>query len=194
MIKKTKSHIRIVKTAKALFFKHGISRITVEEICKEAGVSKMTFYRTFTNKNDVAIEVLEEMIAENMSKYRAVMQADTIPFPEKIKALVAMKFQDSNEMSDEFIQDIYQKEDKTLIKHLEVHSQNAMREFMQDLGAAQAKGWIRQDVHLPFLVYFMGKLNGFIQDEIFLSLYEHPQQGIMEITNLFFYGILEKFE
>ena len=115
-------------------------------------------------------------------------------FSDKIKALVAMKFQESSTMSDEFIEDIYQKEDQTLIKYLETHSKNAMQEFMRDLASAQAEGYIRQAIHLPFLVYFLEKLNDFMQDKTFLSLYEHPQQGIMEITNLFFYGVLSKSE
>ena len=31
----------IVATAKTLFWKHGIKRVTIEELCKEASASKM---------------------------------------------------------------------------------------------------------------------------------------------------------
>ena len=56
--KKSKSFISIQKSAKTLFWKYGMARVTVEEICREAGVSKMTFYRNFKNKNEVAKQVL----------------------------------------------------------------------------------------------------------------------------------------
>ena len=42
----------IMETARRLFWKHGISRIKVKEICEESEVSKMTFYRLFNNKID----------------------------------------------------------------------------------------------------------------------------------------------
>jgi AcrR family transcriptional regulator len=36
---------RIASTAEKLFMKFGIRRVSVEEICREASVSKMTFYK-----------------------------------------------------------------------------------------------------------------------------------------------------
>ena len=48
----------LVKQARELFWKHGIKRITVEEICSEAGISKMTFYRNFKNKVEIAERVV----------------------------------------------------------------------------------------------------------------------------------------
>ena len=41
---------QILKTGKELFWKYGFKLVTIEEICKEAGVSKMTYYKYFTNK------------------------------------------------------------------------------------------------------------------------------------------------
>ena len=41
---------QLVTTAQELFMRHGIRRVTVEEICSEANISKMTFYKYFKNK------------------------------------------------------------------------------------------------------------------------------------------------
>jgi len=41
---------QILTTGKELFWKFGFKRVTIEEICKEAGVSKMTYYKFFTTK------------------------------------------------------------------------------------------------------------------------------------------------
>lgn len=40
----------LIETAAQLFFKHGFKRVTVEEICRTAKVSKVTFYRYFAAK------------------------------------------------------------------------------------------------------------------------------------------------
>ena len=44
----------ILDAAKSLFWKHGIRRVTIEEICEVAGVSKMTYYKYFSNKTAIA--------------------------------------------------------------------------------------------------------------------------------------------
>ena len=41
---------QILTKGKELFWKYGIKRVAIEEICKQAHVSKMTFYKYFKNK------------------------------------------------------------------------------------------------------------------------------------------------
>ena len=41
---------QLVTTAQELMMRHGIHRVTVEEICSDANISKMTFYKYFKNK------------------------------------------------------------------------------------------------------------------------------------------------
>ena len=53
-MKKTSYQI-LFSTAKNLFFKFGLRRVSVEEICIKASVSKMTFYRNFNNKEHIAV-------------------------------------------------------------------------------------------------------------------------------------------
>lgn len=49
--------IRIYETAVALMQEHGFETITVEEICKEAGVAVGSFYYHFQSKNDILTEI-----------------------------------------------------------------------------------------------------------------------------------------
>jgi AcrR family transcriptional regulator len=52
--KNNKKFQSTVNKAKELFWKYGIKKVSIEEICAEAPVSKMTFYKFFKNKNDLA--------------------------------------------------------------------------------------------------------------------------------------------
>ena len=45
---------QIVETATDLFMRFGVKRVTVEEICRTAQISKMTFYKYFNNKIELA--------------------------------------------------------------------------------------------------------------------------------------------
>jgi len=40
----------ILEAAKELFFKHGFKRISIEDICNKADVSRRTFYVYYENK------------------------------------------------------------------------------------------------------------------------------------------------
>jgi AcrR family transcriptional regulator len=50
---------RILLTAYELFRRHGIHPIGVDRITAEAGVAKMTLYRHFRSKNELAVAVLD---------------------------------------------------------------------------------------------------------------------------------------
>ena len=186
---KPKSYIAIVKSAKSLFWKYGIRKVTVEEICKEAGVSKMTFYRNFNNKKEVAEQVVDELVGSSVKRYKSIMQQE-VDFTKKIKQLIAFKHQESKDISPEFLKDIYQNDDSHLYKRIEAYRKQNLNEIIKDFEAAQKKGWIRKDLKMSFILYILNSLNEKMKDETFLALYRSPTEAIMELTNFFFYGIL----
>lgn len=49
---------RILNTAYELFSRHGIQAIGVDEIIRQAGVAKATFYNHFPSKDDLVLEFL----------------------------------------------------------------------------------------------------------------------------------------
>ena len=81
ILKRTKSVNAILKNGKDLFWKYGIRKVTVEDICKEAGVSKMTFYRSFENKYEVAKIILIELANDSYVIFSELFSRED-PFPE----------------------------------------------------------------------------------------------------------------
>jgi AcrR family transcriptional regulator len=55
---------RILRTAYELFHLHGIHPIGVDRITAEAGVAKMTLYRHFRSKDELAVAVLQRHAEE----------------------------------------------------------------------------------------------------------------------------------
>jgi AcrR family transcriptional regulator len=82
--------IQLVETAHVLFWRYGIKRVSVEEICRTAVVSKMTFYKHFKNKVDLALYVLRMVMQTGLRIYRDIMDRD-VPFAEKAADFVQMK-------------------------------------------------------------------------------------------------------
>lgn len=181
--------LEILDTAKRLFWKHGIRRVSVEEICREAGASKMTFYRSFPNKIELAKAMLQRLFDESMEEYRAIMEED-IPFEEKVKKQLLLKFKGTEGISAELVRDIYSNQEWGLREYMEQRTEEALRGIMNDYAQAQQKGWIRKDIRLAFMLYIFHKMPEWVSDEQLLASYADTQDLIMEITRFFFYGVL----
>ncbi len=182
---------QLIHTAKDLFFKYGIKRVTVEEICREANVSKMTFYKHFRNKNELVKTWITEMTDEAMERYRALMDSD-LPFREKVRETIHMKLEGTDGMSQAFFSDYIPHADPAFLDFLHQRMHEMMGLIIQDYARAQKKGEIRQDVKIEFILWYLNKMIDLMEDEALQQMYERPQDLIMEMVNFFFYGIMPR--
>ena len=181
----------ILKTGKELFWKFGFKRVTIEEICKEAGVSKMTYYKFFPNKIEMVKTLMNEVLMESLDKYREISDSD-IPYPEKVVLMIELKREQVDTMSSEFFRDYVQSDDPELISFLNQLSQENLQMFTNDFKKAQDDGDIRSDLKVEFIMYVMNHLVEMAQEDALINMYDEPQDLVMEITNFLFYGILNR--
>jgi len=181
----------ILKTGKELFWKFGFKRVTIEEICKEAGVSKMTYYKFFTNKIELVKELMNRVLNESLKKYKKISDSD-IPYPEKVIQMIQLKQEQIETMSSEFFQDYVQSDDPELISFLNQLTQENLLMLTNDFKKAQDNGDIRADLKIEFIMYIMNHLVQMAQEHPLLNMYDEPQDLVMEITNFLFYGILNR--
>jgi AcrR family transcriptional regulator len=183
---------QILRTGKDLFWKFGFRRVSIEEICKEAGVSKMTYYKFFSNKMALVKVLMDEILQASLIKYRKLMERD-IPYPEKVLGMIELKREQTHTMSSEFFKDYLQSGDPELMAYLEKLSQENLQIFVDDFRKAQASGDIRKDLKVEFVMAVLNKLIDWVQhDESLLELYDEPQDLAVELTRFMFYGMLER--
>ena len=72
------SRDRLLAAAMTAFCDTGYLATSVEDIAAAAGVSRMTFYRHFHNRADVAAELFQAAAAEARPRYLAIATADHI--------------------------------------------------------------------------------------------------------------------
>lgn len=182
---------QIIATAKTLFYRYGFKRVSIEEICREAKASKMTFYKYFKNKNALIIHMMETINREAWAVYESIMQRD-VPFKEKVVGMLKLKADNTRGLSPELLQEMHNSNDEELKTYFQQHTENSLKRVMADLAKAQQSGELRQDMKIEFVLYFMNHMFEMVKDEQLTSLYATPQDLIMELNNFFFYGILPR--
>ena len=183
----------ILKKAKDLFWKQGFKRVSIEEVCSAANVSKMTFYKHFKNKNELIKYLINDITENAMTKYSEIMKSN-IPFSEKVKKTIDLKLESSQDMSNEFFNDYFRHADPDMLEFLRKKTNELMVTILNDYSIAQKNGDVRKDIKPEFIIYILNNLTEMAKDERLEKLYNSPQEILIEFTNFFFYGILPRAE
>ncbi len=177
--KKSKKREQIIETGKGLFMLHGIKRVTIEEICIKAGASKMTYYKYFANKVELAKHVWRNLQDEGYNKLDEI-DAMELPLPEKIQLMFDWKREFAANISDDFIKEIIP---------LQVDVEGYRKKFMRFIMDAQKRGEVRAGVRPEFIIAVLDKLNELISDEALISRYPSLIEFNREFKDFFWFGL-----
>lgn len=188
MEKKTKKYDAILEASRKLFYKYGLRKVTIEEICTEAKVSKMTFYKYFPNKIDLAKTMFDTYIEHWLGKYKEVMYSD-ISFPEKMDKFLKIKIDVAKDASRDFIIDLYQNPMEDFKDYMEQWKAKAKKETIEMFTYAQQKEWMRKDLKPELMLLLIDKIYEIVMNEEFTALYDEVSDLTNEITKFFLYGV-----
>jgi len=187
----TKKQQDILETGKKLFFKYGIKRVTIEEICREANVSKMTFYKYFPNKIELVKKVFDTIYDVRSETYLKMMRSG-IPFSEKMKKILEMKREGSAGVGKEYIKDIFKHSGDEYSAYFNEWIERSLDLAIKSLSEAQQQGYMRKDINPKLLLVWIEKMADLLIDERVLNEYQNVSDLAEEITKLFIYGICEE--
>lgn len=180
---------KIVQTATHLFMRYGFSRVTIEEICQTSNVSKMTFYKHFSNKIKLILYIIEKQADTAITEYQRIMQSDML-FSEKVKKLIQMKIRQGESYSRELYNDLMQNQVPEVQAFIQKLQQENINRVINDLKQAQKKGEIRSDLKPELIVYILNKMTDWTKDDELLDMFDDLSELTSEVMNFFFYGIL----
>ena len=173
---------RLMQTAERLFSRHGVRRITVEEICRQAGASKMTFYRHFRNKKDLVQHLHDDLMERGSAKYDEI-NAQTLPFIEKIALMGQWKQDFMAQLSAGFYRELVTV-DNSLAEY--------KRRYLDNIRAAQRAGDVRDDIDPEFLWRVLEKTG-----ELFSDSAGNPSHGALgdmqrQLRTILWQGLLTR--
>lgn len=180
----------ITQTARGLFFKFGLKKVSIEEIAEQAHISKATFYKYYNNKVDLAESVLEVIFQEDSENFKKILNSD-IDFEKQIKQLVQVHEENFEERSEDFYTDIakyYPVLDSIVNKHKE-RMFSYINSFLLE---NQKLGNIRNSLNVAFVSDAIIYLTESAMKGTFESKFKSKKDLLRQVTDLFFYGILNR--
>ncbi|PHE73114.1 TetR family transcriptional regulator [Bacillus wiedmannii] len=98
----------ILETAERLFITKGYTKTTVNDILKEIGIAKGTFYHYFKSKEEVMDEIIMKIIKEDVAKAKAIVSNPNIPVLEKLFRVLMAQSPKSGDVKDKMIEQFHQ--------------------------------------------------------------------------------------
>lgn len=148
----------------------------------------MTFYKFFPNKIELAKTILDEIFDDSLKKIKKLSEEHETP-EKTFNKILQLKSEGTKDIGEEFIKDLYTNPEGGLKSYMEEKSQVMFAEIINVYEQGKIDGWIRKDLNIPFFFSYIKKSMEQITSEEFLSYFQNPQELIMELTNLFLYGI-----
>jgi AcrR family transcriptional regulator len=178
----------LLAAAKRLFWKHGIKRVSVEDISSEAGLSKMTFYRNFANKEAIAFQLMQNLIEVGHARFVEIMEQPE-PLPVRLRSMIRMKLEYSQGISEEFLHDLIKSDDPKFSKLLEDGHKKSRKIFSHYLHESIDRGEIDPDMKVEFVLYWVDELSIKMEDETVIALFPDLTERIEHLMRFLFFGI-----
>lgn len=96
----------ILATAQKLFFQKGYDKCSVNDILKEIGIAKGTFYYYFVSKEEVLDAIIEEIVEEVRQRLEKIVRQPFETCEEKLFA-VAKGMQVKHQLEDGFLNELH---------------------------------------------------------------------------------------
>ncbi|PFZ02072.1 TetR family transcriptional regulator [Bacillus wiedmannii] len=98
----------ILETAERLFITKGYTKTTVNDILKEIGIAKGTFYHYFKSKEEVMDEIIMRVIKDDVAKAKVIVSNPNIPVLEKLFRVLMEQSPKSGDVKDKMIEQFHQ--------------------------------------------------------------------------------------
>ena len=180
---------QIEHTAKDLFWKHGFKKVSIDEICKKATVSRKTYYTFYENKNALVIFIYNKVVDEAYGIYEGVVESD-LSFSEKLEKIFNYKLEFTKNISIEFISDFYNPDAGELTALFNETVERSMKFMRNFLNIAQKNGDINQDLSLDYIMFMMQKAIDLCGTQELLSMFPDVNTLTRQVTQSIIYGIM----
>lgn len=184
----------LIEQGNRLFHQHGIRRVSVEEICRQAQCSKVTFYKHFDNKLELALLILERNFHEMIEAQDAILKDEQLCFADKFHRMMRLDREQMQAMGSPLLEDIFSSE----LPEIQAFLQRLMDEHKERCAeffrAGQAAGLFNPHVPIELFFYLQQQMMSLFQDPQLQAILPEPTQRTEAIADILTFGIMKPSE
>ncbi len=182
---------RILERARERFFQNGFSRVTMEELAHELGISKKTLYVHFSSKDALLRESMLGLTVEVERHLKAVLENNQTPFIGKLQEVLTTIGSRLSKITPRFMDDV-RRHAPELWREVSTRRERIIRDHF---GRLFRKGvhnrYLRKDIDPQLLMLIhITLIQGIINPETLSQLPFSASQVFETIFRVVFEGVL----
>ncbi len=192
MSENQRSHI--IKTAGELFFRLGIRSVSIDDICRELGMSKKTFYVYFESKD----ALIEQMLQANLD-YMAGKMEELVAmkdFRQLVKVFIKRQEAEKNDVRrvPQLVYDLKKYYPRQFADFQIKCFETQKKYIMQYLEQGVAQGLVRANLNIELTAVLFAKIhNDAIRDFEIIEAHNHNMHQLAHTAmDVFVRGVLSE--
>jgi len=182
--------LRIAQKADEMFRLYGFSKVTMEEIASNLGMSKKTLYKHFSNKDHILKEIVHANKCEVDKFIEDLMAQKKMPFIEKLKIFMNFIATQAQKLEGPMIHDLMKCNPEVWKDIEEFRSKKAYKHLSQLIEEGVESGIFRKDVDNSVIVVgYVASIHSLINPEVLSKLPISADQAFRDILKILFEGI-----
>ena len=182
---------RILGAAEAACVRHGYTRVTMDDLAAELGMSKKTIYQHFPGKEHLFLAVIDRFFGEVQAGIDAILADERLPFTDKVRRFLAFMASRVSRVQSHVMQDVKRTMPRGWSRVEELRRQTVQTRLAVLIGAGMAEGKVRPDLNQHLLVLILLTLVQQIgTPETMAQVPVSTAELFHHITTVFFEGIL----
>ncbi len=184
---------RIIDETQEQFLKFGYSKVTMDGVADNIGISKKTIYKHFASKNELIRAVLFAAIQETGAKVNAILHNDQIEYLVKLRELMSVIGNFASKINSACALDFQKNAPEIWPEFESIREKMIMTGFRVFIREGIAQGVIRNDVNLDLvLLMFVNCVQSIINPKVLSQLPYSMKEVFDSMVRIFFNGILVK--
>ncbi len=181
---------RIISSAQERFFALGFSKVTMDELVSQLGISKKTMYKFFASKDELVQAITEWQMIHVASKVKEIVNSPT-DFIEKMHNLWTFMGEMYSRMSKQYHDDMRRFRPDLWKRIEEFRHENLIENATKLIDDGIKLGVFRADVNKEILVLmYVSAVHGIINPDVLISHPFSAEEAFKTILRVIFDGIL----
>lgn len=188
--KNPETETRIVAAAERIFLQAGFSRISMDDLAADLGMSKKTLYAHFSSKDALVQAMLERRVAVIEESLKTIVGSSG-SFIEKFRELAHLLQTRIGEVSPAFLEDIrrFSPEGYGIVERFRARAIPVYFGRIIDEGIRE--GYLADVAPRPVLIRMVVlSIQGIVRPDVVAELKIHPSAALDHILTIIFGGIL----